>query len=204
MDRLEKAERLREYANVSYEEAKAALDACGDDLLDAVVLLEKKGKAKKPGQETYSTDYEEQPEYNRVKETVEQQESAGTRFGRRLGRGIRSVLNFVRKTTFEITHHGKSLFIMPSWVMMLIVFFSWRVALPGLVIALFFGCRYSFHGEVQETGTVNDFMNKAGTFADEMEGGMKEERERAAEAAQAEEAGRQQQTQQQAQQESRL
>ena len=56
MDRFEKAERLRQAADVSFEEAKAALDACGDDLLDAMVYLEKQGRAKKPEQSTYSSE----------------------------------------------------------------------------------------------------------------------------------------------------
>ena len=40
MDELEKVERLRKKADVSYEEAKQALEECGWDLLDAMVLLE--------------------------------------------------------------------------------------------------------------------------------------------------------------------
>ena len=41
MEMMEKVERLREKANVTYEEAKAALEETGGDLLDAVVLLER-------------------------------------------------------------------------------------------------------------------------------------------------------------------
>ena len=63
MERLEKVERLREKANVSYEEARAALEASNDDLLDAMVLLERQGKVKTPQQGgTFSTSYEEQKE----------------------------------------------------------------------------------------------------------------------------------------------
>ena len=60
MDKMEKVERLREHANVSYEEAKAALEQANDDLLDAMVILEKQGKVKMPKQPTYSTEYEQQ------------------------------------------------------------------------------------------------------------------------------------------------
>ena len=49
MDNLEKVERLREKADVSYEEAKKALDECDGDLLDAMVYLEKQGKVKRKG-----------------------------------------------------------------------------------------------------------------------------------------------------------
>ena len=55
MDELEKVERLRERANVTYEEAKKALEECNGDMLDAMVYLEKHGKVKQPGQSSYST-----------------------------------------------------------------------------------------------------------------------------------------------------
>ena len=44
MTNLEMVETLREKANVSYEEAKTALEASNWDLLDAILLLESEGK----------------------------------------------------------------------------------------------------------------------------------------------------------------
>ena len=44
MTNYEMVELLRQKANVSYEEAKAALEASDWDLLDAIVLLEREGK----------------------------------------------------------------------------------------------------------------------------------------------------------------
>ena len=44
MDNLEKVEKLREKTGVSYEEAKAALEATNYDVLDAIIYLEKNGK----------------------------------------------------------------------------------------------------------------------------------------------------------------
>ena len=48
MDKLEKAEKIREYAGVTYEEALSALEASGEDMLDAMLLLEKQGKTTGP------------------------------------------------------------------------------------------------------------------------------------------------------------
>ena len=48
MDFLEKVDRLRQRANVTYEEAKQALEQTGGDLLEAVILLEKQGKVDPP------------------------------------------------------------------------------------------------------------------------------------------------------------
>ena len=77
MEQLEKVEKLRERANVSYEEAKEALEASDWDLLDAMVYLEKKGKVKSPSRETYTTNYEEQSQYVSVKDKVQEQEETG-------------------------------------------------------------------------------------------------------------------------------
>ena len=41
MERMELIEKLRERADVSYDEAKEILEQKGDDLLEAVVILER-------------------------------------------------------------------------------------------------------------------------------------------------------------------
>ena len=171
MDKLEKVERLRERADVSYEEAKAALDAAGDDLLEAMILLEKQGKAKAPEQSTYSTQYEEQAEYTNVQETVEKQqkESAASSFGHTIGRLLRTVFTTIRRTSFEISRKESVLFTMPTWVAVIILFLSWRLALPAMVIALFFGFRYHLNGREDDTRKANDILNKAADLADEVE-----------------------------------
>ncbi|MDP4152758.1 MAG: ubiquitin [Bacillota bacterium] len=48
MTNLEQAEKLREKVNVTYDEAKAALEATGGDLLEALIYLERNGKVRKP------------------------------------------------------------------------------------------------------------------------------------------------------------
>ena len=45
---MEQVEKLRTYADVTYEEAKNALERAEGDLLEALILLEKEGKTKGP------------------------------------------------------------------------------------------------------------------------------------------------------------
>jgi hypothetical protein len=45
---LEQVEKLREHANVSYDEAKAALENAGGDILQALIDLERAGKVIPP------------------------------------------------------------------------------------------------------------------------------------------------------------
>ena len=51
---LEQVEKVRSCTGASYEEAKAALEAAGGNVLDAVILLEQQGKTGPTGGD-YST-----------------------------------------------------------------------------------------------------------------------------------------------------
>ena len=167
MEMLEKVERLREKADVTYEEAKEALEQTGGDLLDAMVLLERRGKVKKPAQSTFSTEYEEQAEYIKVRDTVEEQEKSAPSFGRTIGRLFRGFIRFIRQTTFLVTREEEVILTMPTLVFALLLFFLWEVLAPVMVIALFFGIRYSFEGE-EEAEKANSILNKAGDFAQDV------------------------------------
>lgn len=59
MTKLEKAEKIIEKTGVTYDEAKEALEACGEDMLDAIVYLENQGKVKGPAQQVYTTKTED-------------------------------------------------------------------------------------------------------------------------------------------------
>ena len=48
MEKLELVDKLREKADISYEEAKVALESSNWDILEAMLYLENKGIIKKP------------------------------------------------------------------------------------------------------------------------------------------------------------
>lgn len=167
MEMIEKVERLREKANVTYEEAKAALEQTNGDLLDAMVLLERQGKVKEPAQSTFSTEYEDQTEYIRVKEKVEEQEKSAPSFGKTVGSIFRGLIRFIKSTSFIVSKEENIFFTMPTVVFALLLFFFWEILAPVMVIALFFGIRYSFEGE-EEAEKANTILHKAGDFAEDV------------------------------------
>ena len=60
MDKLKLVDRLREKANISYEEAKIALENSNWDILEAMLYLEKHGKVNSPSVSIfYSNEYRE-------------------------------------------------------------------------------------------------------------------------------------------------
>ena len=162
MDHFEMVEKLRTKANVSYEEAKAALEASDWDILDALVLLESEGRVKDaPETKEYTT--QEKKEYtcytrngSEVKVTV-----ASTLT--KLWDWIKAMIRKGNKNQFVISRKDEELIAFPITVLVLLILVP-GVGLPtiliALVIGLFLGARYSFRGP-DVNNRVNDFMDKA-------------------------------------------
>jgi hypothetical protein len=178
MDELEKVEKLRQRADVSYEEAKEALDAAGGDLLDAMVYLEKQGKVKKPQQSVHSTSYEEQPQYASVKEKVAQQEREEQKS---FGEKLKSLLNILwqksRDNFFCVKHRDELVFKVPVWAFVLALLVGWHILVPVMIVALFFDCHYAFFGK-DDLASANKAMEKASEMASEMADKVKDEFEK--------------------------
>lgn len=167
MEQLEKVEKLRERADVSYEEAKEALEACDWDLLDAMVYLEKNGKTKGPAQETYSTSYEEQSQYVSVKDKVQEQKETSDGFFKKMGRLLGRLWRKSLDNSFCVKRKGEEVIKVPVWVLILALLIEWRLVALVLAAGLFLGCQYSFCGKDDLEGA-NKMMEKASEFADKV------------------------------------
>ncbi len=169
MDKLEKVERLRERANVSYEEASQALDEAGGDLLDALVILERQGKTKSPEQSTFSTSYEEQTEYvnveNQLIEAEKNREQKKDHLGFR--EAVKKFFRILRDNSLIVSRHKKEFIRLPLWLLAIVLLITglWKAAIVVIIISLFFQVRYSFGGKDQ-LPEANEFMEKAGNAAD--------------------------------------
>ena len=161
MDQFEKVEKLRERASVTYEEAKNALEESGWDLLDAMVLLEKKGKTEGPKRSNFSTSYEQQDEYISVKKTVEEKQKKG----RGLGDLFRSFIRVCRDNFLSVSRKDEEVIRIPVSLLVLILLFFWKFAIPVMIVGLFLGFRYGFEGK-DELKTANKIMDSAKDVAE--------------------------------------
>lgn len=160
MDHLEMVEKLREKANVSYEEASAALEKCNWDLLDALLLLEGEGRLNEngaaPKQENYTT---------RPKPQKEKKEGHGG-FAM-LMHGLAQVIRRLNAVQLLVKKNGESRLELPMSVVLLLVIISiWAVAIAA-VVAMFLGYRFSVKG-LSFDDSVNAAMDKAGNFVDDV------------------------------------
>lgn len=160
MNTMEMVELLREKANISYEDAKRVLEEANGDLLDAMVILERQGKIRKPETEIVSRQAEASDDTADKKA-----KEAGT--AKKVGNAMRKILNILKNNSFCISKNEKSLFVMPAWTLALILLFFWETVIPIMLISLFFGIKYSFTGN-DDLSEVNSFMDKASDMADQV------------------------------------
>ena len=131
MEHFEMVEKLRQKANVSYEEAKAALENSDWDLLDALVYLESQGKINAHQGESYTTRKEEAPRQ------AEEPDVKGTLS--RFFSFVAEVINKANRITIQVSRHGKETFTLPLSVLILLMLFMFWWVTPLAVIGLFFG-----------------------------------------------------------------
>ena len=166
MEYFEKVEKLVQRSGVSYEEAKAALDASAGDLLDAMILLEKAGKTRAPESSSYSTQYEDQKQYVSVTERIEKGKKAeGESAGKKIREILGKIWHVLSRNFLAICREGETIVKIPLWVALIVLFASWFTVLVLVVVSLFFGCRYRFVGEA-DMQAANDIMDKAANAAD--------------------------------------
>lgn len=165
MATLEQVEKLREKANVNYEEARAALEACGDDLLDALIYLEKQGKVNSPaGGGYYSSESKAEQGPPACQYKQEHRQRCGSTFGDAMGKFGRFLAKIFRigNTNYLVgTKNGTEVFACPVTALALLLIFFFWVVVPLLIIGLFFGFRYFIRGSELGTEGVNKVMDGA-------------------------------------------
>ena len=168
MTNFEMVEKLCEKANVTYEEARAALEQTDWDLLDAIVLLEQQGKVNK-NSARHST--REEPLEAEPMPERENFSSHVSKFWKTVARIIR----IGNENHLVISRKGEQVLTLPVTALALLLLFAHVFLLVALVVGLFFGLRYSFKGEQLGRDSVNSAMKKAADMAECMKESVEEE-----------------------------
>ena len=190
MDNYQKVEQLVNKAGCSYEDAKAALEGCEWDMLDAVISLEREGKiSKETAEQKTEEPIEIIPEVSSDKVSgnnsqqityVYAEGQDGNNGGtentgnskkepkkiRKLWNRIKSILMNNRMLIFK--SNGQQIVDLPILipVIALIAFFWATLILAG--VAMVFGCRFHFEGDDLGKATINNTMDKATDYAEKV------------------------------------
>ena len=139
MEKMEKVEALRNKAGVTYEEAKAALEANNWDVLDAMIALEKEGKVKQT-----SSSKAEVLTGDVVTENGQKGSSEPKR--RKFMNWVKDILRKANRNAFEVSKDGKIILTVPVLVFVIVLLFAFHIVIPLMIIGLFFSIKYHFSG----------------------------------------------------------
>ena len=116
MDELEKVEKLRSRANVTYDEARDALRACDGDLLDAMVYLEKLGKVDAPRQSFVTTSADTSGSYQDVtaRVTSSERKADANAFSGSFGHFVKTICQKLSDNFLRIEQDDKELLASPT------------------------------------------------------------------------------------------
>ena len=181
---LEQVEQLRKIANVSYADAKEALEASGGDMLEAMIYLEKKGKVDPPQDNgSYNSAEHTGGRYEREYETYamelrrQTQEKDGS-----FKEAMSSLWNWICRICHKgvinhlvVKRFGKELFTVPVLLVILLAVFAFWGCIPLLIIGLFFNFSYSFRGPDLERESINRVMDTASDAAEDLKNTVKKE-----------------------------
>ena len=160
---FEKVEKLVQKANVSYEDAKNALEAANGDMLDAIIALEKAGKVN--SQASFTTTSPESSPYKDVPAVVDQtNKTEGKSFFKDLGAAIKRGFRYTVDNSVRVVRNDVEVFKLPLWISIIAMLAAWELLLIVIVISLFFDCRYSVVGK-DNANEVNRVIDQASTFA---------------------------------------
>lgn len=176
MTNYEMVELLRQKANVTYEEAKAALEAAQWDLLDAIVLLEREGKV--PEEDARFTTKQKSEE--KEEEKKKKRETAFKDGAKSVGGVFRRMLNYGNRNFVVASRDGREILSLPLTAFVLLLIFPpfWLVV-GVMIVGLFFGVRYSLRGEHPANDKVNEYIHKAENAAERARQEWQENRDEA-------------------------
>ena len=170
MDTLDKVELIREKCDVSYEEARNALEEAGGDVLDAIIALERQGKARREST-SYSTaaDQATTVSFEMAQAQADYEHSSRrSRFGQRaerLGETLKRILRRSVDISFVAERKDERVLELPLLVLV-IALVALPITLPLLIVGLFFGFHYHFDGMGTVSVDVNDVMDRAAGAAE--------------------------------------
>lgn len=172
---LQQVEELRKYADISFNEAKEALEETNGDILEAVINLEKKGKIKAPKDKGFysSKDSREDKDFKVNEEEIKAEfyEDSPASFADM----IRKLVSFIRdlfikgnRNSFEVVKNGSPVMAVPTTVLVVLVLFTFWITIPLLLIGLFFGYKYRFKGPELGKEKVNRAMDSVSNAAENL------------------------------------
>lgn len=165
MNEFEMVEKLREKANVSFEEAKDALTRANGDLLDAMILLEKEGKVS--GNSTATKSFGSASSNEGFSKSESNKEEKKEQIKQDTKEFFEKVWVALSQNFFVIERKSALIGKLPLFAFVPLLIFAFWFTIPALILGLFFECRYKFMGK-DDLSVINKAFDKASEATDKV------------------------------------
>lgn len=164
---LEKIDSLRERANVSYAEAKAALEANNGNMIDAIIYLESENKTVNDrAKKAHERAKERQRHHDRKEQVRNNADDFVT--------GFKKVLKSLNETRMVMYNDDRVILDVSLTITIIAAVFAFPILMTIFVIGLLTGNRYKIIRKDRKTDTVNTVLDKAAEFSQTVTDTLKE------------------------------
>ena len=163
---LEQVEQLQAKADVSYTDARAALEQSDGDLLGALIWLDQRGKLRTEKGGFYSTDGSGKGE--ETEEVLLPIRTERRRERRSVHDLLRLFWKLLTENELEIWRKGKAISSVPIIILIVLMVLGFWVVIPALIVGLFLGCKYTFAGPNLGREDLNEIMDTVSDAADQI------------------------------------
>lgn len=159
---LEMIDELRKRVNVSFEDAKDALEQTNGDLLEAIIYLEKNNSIKNKGYNFKDLNNifkdEFKKEYNDYKKYDKTQKAGETFTG--FIKWSKKIISLGNRNNMVITKNDQTIANIPLTFVAIATVFGFYIVVPLLLVAMFTGHKINFKGVDIEKTPVNEYSSK--------------------------------------------
>ena len=156
-------EKLKNETNISYEEAKIALEKSEWDILDAVLYLEELEKIPKPSVNIYYTNEERENKKSReifINKNQDNTYKNGKKETKFEGLFVRvcKIIDTCNNIFLEIKKENRTFLRIPITVVTLLLLFAFWLAIPLFILGLFLSIEFSISGNGAEINKINHVL----------------------------------------------
>ncbi|BDU81557.1 hypothetical protein [Clostridium perfringens] len=175
MEKLKLVDKLKNKANISYEEAKDVLEKSNWDMLEAMLYLEAHGKVQKPSISIFYTN-ESKESYNEDGEEVNlKKDTNENNFENKNGfegvfEAICKAIDTCNNIFIEIIRNSRVILKIPFTVLIVLLFFAFWIVIPLMIIGLFFNMEFLVSSKKIDVDKINKVFKETSKVVKDVKG----------------------------------
>lgn len=175
MERLKLVDKLKNKANISYEEAKDALEKSNWDMLEAMLYLEAHGKVEKPSLSIFYTNeskesYNENGEEVNLKEDTNENNFENKNSFEGVFEAICKAIDTCNNIFIEIIRNSRVILKIPFTVLIVLLFFTFWIVIPLMIIGLFFNMEFLVSSKKIDVDKINKVFKETSKVVKDVKG----------------------------------